>query len=77
MSAEATAPLGLDDTPAVREIVQRRVLWLASAMVHWANHVRPNSDRTKIGGHQASSASSAGILTALYFETLTAQTGSR
>jgi pyruvate dehydrogenase E1 component len=32
--------------------------------------VRPNPDGGKVGGHQASSASSAAILSALYFETL-------
>src|SRR6266540_870807 len=41
-------------------------------MVHHANHVRPNPDGTKIGGHQASSASVVSILTALYFSELQA-----
>src|SRR5690348_10714869 len=36
-------------------------------MVHEANHVRPNPDSTKVGGHQASSASVVSIMTALYF----------
>src|SRR5262245_52961362 len=35
-------------------------------MVHYANHVRPNVDGLKVGGHQASCASVAGIMTALY-----------
>jgi pyruvate dehydrogenase E1 component len=39
-------------------------------MVHHANHLRPNPDGTKVGGHQASSASSVGLLTALYFHHL-------
>ena len=42
---------------AVLDAVQRRVLWLATAMVHHANHVRPNPSGIKVGGHQASSAS--------------------
>lgn len=46
------------------------MLWLATAIVHWANNVRPNPDAVKVGGHQASSASSAALLTALFFETL-------
>ena len=50
--------------------VQQRVLWLAALMVHHANHVRPNPDGTKVGGHQASSASMVTILTALYFHHL-------
>jgi pyruvate dehydrogenase E1 component len=36
-------------------------------MIHEANHVRPSADHTKVGGHQASSASCVSILTALYF----------
>src|SRR5215208_4568954 len=47
--------------------VQRRVLWLATRMIHEANYVRPNADGTKVGGHQASSASVVSIMTALYF----------
>ena len=35
----------------------RKVLWLSSWMIHHANHVRPNGDGLKVGGHQASSAS--------------------
>ncbi|MCW5854018.1 MAG: pyruvate dehydrogenase [Anaerolineae bacterium] len=52
--------------------IERRVLWLATAMIHHANHVRPNPDGVKIGGHQASSASMVTILTALYFHFLRA-----
>jgi len=49
------------------EAIQQRVLWLATRMVHEANNVRPNPDTSKVGGHQASSASVVSILTALYF----------
>ena len=37
-------------------------------MVHFANNVRPNLDGLKVGGHQASSASVATIMTSLYFD---------
>ncbi len=50
--------------------LERKVLWLASWTIHNANHVRPNLDGLKIGGHQASSASLATIMTALYFSAL-------
>ena len=50
--------------------LERKVLWLASWTIHNANHVRPNLDGLKIGGHQASSASMSTILTALYFSAL-------
>ena len=54
----------------VRATVRDRVLWLATAIVNHANNVRPNTDGTKVGGHQSSSASSTALLTALFFETL-------
>ncbi len=50
--------------------LERKVLWLASWTIHNANHVRPNLDGLKIGGHQASSASMSTILTTLYFSAL-------
>ncbi len=48
--------------------VQDRVLWLAMQMVHHANHVRTRPDGSKVGGHQASSASVVTILTSLFFD---------
>jgi pyruvate dehydrogenase E1 component len=50
--------------------VQRRVLWLATSIVHHANKVRETPSGVKVGGHQASSASMVSIMTALYFEHL-------
>jgi pyruvate dehydrogenase E1 component len=55
------------DSLAALERIEQRVLWLATRMIHEANHVRPSVDHTKVGGHQASSASCVSILTALYF----------
>ncbi len=52
--------------------VQQRVLWLATSMVHHANKVRTTASGVKVGGHEASSASMVGIMTALYFEHLRA-----
>src|SRR3979409_1903470 len=51
----------------------RKVLWLSTWTIHHANHIRPNSDGLKVGGHQASSASLATIMTALYFKVLRPQ----
>src|SRR6202789_425623 len=51
----------------------RKVLWLSSWTIHHANHIRPNVDGLKVGGHQASSASLATIMTALYFAVLKPQ----
>ncbi|HWK68104.1 MAG TPA: transketolase [Rhizobiaceae bacterium] len=50
--------------------LERKVLWLATWMIHNANHLRDNGDGLKVGGHQASSASLATIMTALYFHAL-------
>src|ERR687891_741939 len=50
--------------------LERKVLWLACWMIHHANHIRPNRDGVKVGGHQASCASVASLITALYFDVL-------
>ncbi len=50
--------------------LERKVLWLSSWMIHHANHLREARDGLKVGGHQASCASSATILSALYFDVL-------
>lgn len=52
--------------------IERRMLWLSTQMVHYANNVRPSAEKNKVGGHQASSASVITILTALYFDYLRA-----
>ncbi len=57
---------------ATLESIERRLLWLSTQIVHHANNVRPNPDKSKVGGHQASSASVVTILTALYFSFLRA-----
>src|SRR5713101_6864045 len=53
--------------------LERKVLWLSTWMIHNANHLRPNRDGLKVGGHQASSASVATLMTALYFDVLRRQ----
>ena len=53
--------------------LEKKVLWLASWTIHNANHLRENVDGLKVGGHQASSASLATIMTALYFDVLRPQ----
>ncbi|MDA9434136.1 transketolase [Bradyrhizobium sp. CCBAU 51627] len=50
--------------------LSRKALWLSSWTIHHANHIRPNADGLKVGGHQASSASLATIMSALYFHVL-------
>jgi pyruvate dehydrogenase E1 component len=52
------------------EALTKKSLWLASWMIHHANHIRPNIDGVKVGGHQASSASMAALLSTLYFGVL-------
>jgi pyruvate dehydrogenase E1 component len=53
--------------------IERKLLWLSAWMIHNANHLRPNRDGLKVGGHQASCASVISIMTALYFEILRPQ----
>src|SRR5438874_12174631 len=69
-TAAEAAPL----TPTAEQLraIERRVLWLATAIVHHANKVRPNTSGVKVGGHQASSASMVSIMTSLWFAHLRA-----
>ena len=53
--------------------LERKALWLSAWMIHHANHVRPNIDGLKVGGHQASSASLCTIMAALYGSVLRPQ----
>src|SRR5256714_13025235 len=64
-----TTDISADDLAILREL-EGKVLWLASWTIHNANRIRENVDGLKVGGHQASSASLATIMTALYFHTL-------
>ena len=60
------------DIPTL-EALERKILWLSSWMIHNANHLRESSDGLKVGGHQASCASAATLLTALYLHSLRAE----
>jgi pyruvate dehydrogenase E1 component len=53
--------------------LEKKVLWLSTWMIHNANHLRPKRDGLKVGGHQASCASVATLMTALYFDLLRPQ----
>lgn len=50
--------------------LERKILWLAVWMINNANHLRETEDGLKVGGHQASSASMATLMTALYLRVL-------
>lgn len=65
MNAPALTPARL----ACLKDLERQVLWHACWMIHNANHLREKGE-VKVGGHQASSASLAAIMTALYFHVL-------
>jgi pyruvate dehydrogenase E1 component len=58
------------DELTILRALERKVLWLAAWTIHNANHLRDSDDGLKVGGHQASSASLAAIMTALYFHVL-------
>nr|VFJ55241.1 MAG: pyruvate dehydrogenase E1 component [Candidatus Kentron sp. FW] len=53
------------------QALDKKVHWLSAWTVHHANHLRPKRDSLKVGGHQASSASLATVMSALYFHVLT------
>ena len=61
------------DRVAMLHALERKLLWLSAWMIHHANHIRPNRDGLKVGGHQASCASAVSILAALYFDALRPQ----
>jgi pyruvate dehydrogenase E1 component len=63
---------GANDLALLAEL-EKKILWLASWTIHNANHIRESVDGLKVGGHQASSASLATIMTALYFQILRPQ----
>ncbi|MDT4963993.1 MAG: pyruvate dehydrogenase component [Pseudonocardiales bacterium] len=68
-SFQSGDPAGGDQFAVLRSI-ERRVLWLSTAMIDHANRVRPNPSGLKVGGHQASSASIVSLMTTLWFEQL-------
>src|SRR5262249_26183873 len=63
-------PMPNDSSLTTLGELEKKVLWLAAWTIHHANHVRESTDGLKVGGHQASSASLATIMTALYFHVL-------
>ena len=75
VAAVASPATTIETTPhigALREL-ERKVVWLSSWIIHNANHIRETKDGVKVGGHQASSASLATLMTALYFHALRPQ----
>ncbi len=68
----AEPPIGAERL-ALLNALERKVLWLSAWTIHHANHIRPNRDGLKVGGHQASSASVVTLMTALYFDVLRRQ----
>jgi pyruvate dehydrogenase E1 component len=67
--AAREAPADINHRAMLR-LIERKVLWLATWMIHHANHIRPNRDGLKVGGHQASCASLVTLMTALYMDVL-------
>ncbi len=73
MSSAPTTTHSAEDRLALLAELEKKILWLAAWTIHNANHLRDNADGLKIGGHQASSASLATIMTALYLDVLRPQ----
>src|SRR4029077_11447848 len=53
--------------------LEKKALWLSTWMIHHPTHRRPSRDGLKVGGHQASSASAATLMTALYLDVMRPQ----
>jgi pyruvate dehydrogenase E1 component len=70
LAQASTESAAMADTLTLLAALEKKVLWLSSWMIHNANHLRENVDGLKVGGHQASSASLATVMTALYFAVL-------
>jgi pyruvate dehydrogenase E1 component len=68
--ASTIARVVASERHAILRALERKVLWLASWTIHNANHLRPDADGLKVGGHQASCASLTTLMTALYFDVL-------
>lgn len=68
-----TRSLARNDLIQGLDALEEKLLWLASWTIHNANHIRPNRDGLKVGGHQASCASMTTLMAALYFHTLRPQ----
>ena len=67
--AKRVTPVDIGHRDKLR-LIERKVLWLATWMIHHANHIRPSRDGLKVGGHQASCASMITLMTALYMDVL-------
>ena len=69
MTIAQSPPTVTQDVESLQQIAEH-VRWLSTAIIHYANHVRPNPSGLKVGGHQTSSSSMVEIMTSLYFEQL-------
>ncbi len=67
------APIAAPTKLETMEALAQKILWLSTWTIHHANFVREKTDAVKVGGHQASCASSVAILTALYMHALRPQ----
>ena len=55
--------------------IEKRLLWLSTYSIHYANNIRVQDQSIKIGGHQASSSSVVSLMTVMFFRWL--RTGDR
>jgi pyruvate dehydrogenase E1 component len=73
IDADAPSSTAVSADIGMLRAFERKILWLASWMIHNANHIRPKRDGLKVGGHQSSSASVVSLMTALYLHALRPQ----
>jgi pyruvate dehydrogenase E1 component len=70
MLNRTSSPAGAAPDLDSLRLLDDRLRWLSSWIIHHANHVRASEDGLKVGGHQASCASMTAIMAALYFHAL-------
>jgi len=70
MTRRSPKAAGANDRLDLIGELDRNVHWLSAWTIHNANHLRESRDGLKVGGHQASCASMASIMSALYFSVL-------
>jgi pyruvate dehydrogenase E1 component len=73
MNVRTAALARTNDARDIIAELDDKVRWLSAWTIHNANHIRESRDGLKVGGHQASSASMATIMSALYFSVLEPQ----
>ena len=75
MKCETPQPSFDEEELEILRRIEKRLLWLSTYSIHYANNIRVQDQSIKIGGHQASSSSVVSLMTVMFFRWL--RTGDR